>query len=337
VTELTQPLAAAPAEPTRRVSEAVAPRQPVTFAELVHARFAWWHAYRNNALDPSIVEAYQHVREGFEGRHGEIVRAYWSSHVESGVVLTQKKRVIPWARPIPSLHRETDLVMQHWPDLARELHRCDEIAVRARTVLSGVRRVIAMHLVMASAAHLLSLADARATQREEPTTADAIGQEHDALDRAEAYYCDAANGQAQVVYFAGMAAIAAVLGICSAVSLAIDWEAPVAALMAGALGAVVSVVQRINAGKFNLDYDVGRPYALFLGGLRPLIGGAFAIVISFAFLGGLLHLPLAASEPNDHRRLALLVLSFVAGFSERWAQDTLAAAVPAAGTEKAGT
>ena len=59
---------------------------------------------------------------------------------------------------------------------------------------------------------------------------------------------------------------------------------------------VVSVIQRINAGKFELDYDVGRPYALFLGGLRPLIGGAFAMAISFAFTGGLLHLPVAAGE-----------------------------------------
>jgi hypothetical protein len=127
-----------------------------------------------------------------------------------------------------------------------------------------------------------------------------------------------------------------VLAVIAGIWLAIDWTAPVAALMAGALGAVVSVIQRINAGTFTLDYDVGRPYALFLGGLRPLIGGAFALVISFAFNGGLLHLPLAASETDGHRRLALLVLSFLAGFSERWAQDTLAAAVPAASPRKSG-
>jgi hypothetical protein len=67
---------------------------------------------------------------------------------------------------------------------------------------------------------------------------------------------------------------------------------------------------------------------MFLGGLRPLIGGAFALVLSFAFTGGLLSLPLAAGEPDSHRRLALLVVAFLAGFSERWAQDTLAAAMP---------
>ncbi|HKB94837.1 MAG TPA: hypothetical protein VKC62_11470, partial [Gaiellaceae bacterium] len=123
-----------------------------------------------------------------------------------------------------------------------------------------------------------------------------------------------------------MAAVAALAGLW----LTITWATPVAALAAGAVGAVVSVIQRINTGKFELEYDVGCPYAFFLGGLRPLIGGAFAMAITFAFDGGLLHLPVAKGEDTDHRRLALLVVAFLAGFSERWAQDTLTSVVPSA-------
>jgi hypothetical protein len=336
VTELTQPLAAAPSETTTKAHVSAAASRGATFSELVYARFNWWRAYQENALDVSTAAAYHEARTAFERRHGEIVSAYWCSQVESAVVLTQRKRRLPWARPISTFHRESDRATQHSPDLALELHRCDEFAVRARTVLTGVRQVIGMQLVMACAAHLLSLVDARATSQHAPENATALDHERDALERADAYYCNAANGQAQVVYFGGMAVVAAVLAVIAGIWLAIDWTAPVAALMAGALGAVVSVIQRINAGTFTLDYDVGRPYALFLGGLRPLIGGAFALVISFAFNGGLLHLPLAASETDGHRRLALLVLSFLAGFSERWAQDTLAAAVPAASPRKSG-
>ena len=59
------------------------------------------------------------------------------------------------------------------------------------------------------------------------------------------------------------------------------------------------------------------------------------MVITFAFTGGLLHLPVAENETNTNRRLALLVISFLAGFSERWAQDTLVAAVPGIGKPKA--
>ena len=89
-------------------------------------------------------------------------------------------------------------------------------------------------------------------------------------------------------------------------------------------------MQRINSGKFELEYDVGGPYAFFLGGLRPLIGGAFAMAITFAFDGGLLHIPVAAGAGTHDRRLVLLVLAFLAGFSERWAQDTLTSIVPSA-------
>jgi hypothetical protein len=133
-----------------------------------------------------------------------------------------------------------------------------------------------------------------------------------------------------MVYFGGMTAVAVALSVFAAVWLSLSWATPVAALIAGAVGAVVSVIQRISSGKFTLEFDVGARYAFFLGGLRPLIGGAFAMAISFAFTGGLLHLPVAASETTDNRRLALLVLGFLAGFSERWAQDTLTAVLPTA-------
>ena len=52
------------------------------------------------------------------------------------------------------------------------------------------------------------------------------------------------------------------------------------------------------------------------------------MAITFAFSGGLLQLPVASQETTDHRHLALLVLAFLSGFSERWAQDTLTSIVP---------
>jgi len=55
------------------------------------------------------------------------------------------------------------------------------------------------------------------------------------------------------------------------------------------------------------------------------------MAITFAFTGGLLHLPIAQSASTSDRRLGLLVLAFLAGFSERWAQDTLTSVLPKAG------
>jgi hypothetical protein len=329
MTELAPPLAAAPAEQITVESEAVTDAHAVSFSELVYTHFTWWQNRADAVADPAFAARYDAARNAFERRHGEIISAYWCSHVESAVALTQKERLRGWGSPTWGFHRESDWATQSAPGVAAALHRCDELAVRANTVLTGVRQRICMQLVVASASHLLSLVDAHAVDADETVTAVALRQERAAINEAEAYYKEAANGQAQMVYFGGMATVAVVLSFIAAIWLAISWATPVAALIAGALGAVVSVIQRINNGKFTLDFDIGSRYAFFLGGLRPLIGGTFAMAISFAFTGGLLHLPVAVNESTDSRRLALLVLGFLAGFSERWAQDTLTSLLPA--------
>lgn len=327
MTELAQPLVSAPAESVTVVRQPESDVHAVSFSELVIARFAWWKSREAGTNDESASRNYDAARIAFETRHGEIVRAYWCTQVASAVALTEKKRLRGRRAPTWGFYRETDGATQDSPDVAAALHRCDELAVRAETILTGARQRICMQLVVASAAHLLSVVDARTIDTDK--TAKPAELERVALDKAEAYYKDAANGQAQMVYFGGMAAVALMLSLVAAIWLTIGWASPVAALIAGAVGAVVSVIQRINNGKFALEYDVGSPYTFFLGGLRPLIGGAFAMAISFAFSGGLLHLPVAANETTDNRRLALLVLSFMAGFSERWAQDALTSVLPA--------
>jgi hypothetical protein len=329
MTEMTQPLVGAPSETITVAAQPVSDSHAVTFSEVVYAHFNWWHHREGARRNAHAAQAFDDARVAFEKRHGELVNTYWCSHIESAVALTQKKRLRGALGPLWGFHRETDWATQEFPEVAEQLHRCDELAVRANAVLKSVRQRICMQLVFQSASHLLSLVDARAGSSSEAAIADAVAKERAAIDKAEAYYHEAANGQAQMAYFAGMAMVTAVLSIFAAVYLTLAWATPVAALIAGAVGAVVSVVQRINSGKFELATDVGG-YPCFLGGLRPLIGGAFAMAISFAFSGGLLHLPVAAGESTDNRRLALLVIGFVAGFSERWAQDTLTSIVPQA-------
>jgi hypothetical protein len=329
MTEMAQPFVAAPNETITVAAQPVSDSHAVTFSEVVYAHFNWWHHREGARRNAHAAQAFDDARVAFEKRHGELAHAYWCSHIESAVALTQKKRLGGAIAPQWGFHRETDWATPDYPEVAEQLHRCDELAVRANTVLKSVRQRICMQLVFASASHLLSLVDGRAGSSSEAAVADAVAKERAAIDKAEAYYHEAANGQAQMAYFAGMAMVTAALSIFAIVFLTLSWATPVAALIAGAVGAVVSVVQRINSGKFELATDVGG-YPCFLGGLRPLIGGAFAMVISFAFTGGLLHLPVDAGETTDHRRLALLVLGFVAGFSERWAQDTLTSIVPEA-------
>jgi hypothetical protein len=329
VTELIQPLS--DVSPVRQVEAQFRGNaaNPPAFTELVYAHHDWWGGRRDGKPDPAAARAYDAVLSGFQARHGQIVRAYWCSHIESAIALTERKRR-GWLAPVYGFHRESDWATKNAPDVAAELHRCDELAVRAKAVLTGVRQRICLELVVSCASHLLSLVDERAGAGDKEANAKALEREHAAISKVETYYHEAANGQAQLVYFGGIATVTLILAGVAAAWLSISWAAPVAALVAGALGAMVSVIQRINSGKFELEYDVGGPYAFFLGGLRPLIGGVFATAITFAFSGGLLQLPVAAAESTDHRRVALIVVAFLAGFSERWAQDTLTSVLPAA-------
>jgi hypothetical protein len=337
VTELIEPMS--DVSPVRQVEAQFrgSEGRPPTFTEVVYAHHDWWRTRQAGTPDPAAEAAYDSVLTAFEARHGRIVRAYWCSEAESAVALTERRRWGGVRSPLFGFHRESDWATKTTPGVASELHRCDELAVRANAVLTGVRKRICLELVVACATHLLSLADTRAGVGGNTKTAGAVEHERVEIEKVQDYYCDAANGQAQLIYFGGIATVMLVLAALGSLWLSITWATPIAALIGGAIGAVVSVVQRINSGSFELDYDVGGLYIFFLGGLRPLIGGAFAVAISFAFDGGLLHLPVAANETTNNRHLALLVISFLAGFSERFAQDTLTSVLPEAKSGPAPT
>jgi hypothetical protein len=297
----------------------------VPFPELVHLHAIWRDALegRREPLH-DIDRRYHELRAAFERRHGAIVSEYWCERVASAVVLTSQQGKL-------AFHRVSDWATEGRPEVAAQIHRCDELAAKASQVLTGVRERISLQLVTASAAHLLSLAE---SQTDEKKLAAAIEQERKNLDGVEAYYHDAASGQAQVVYFTGIALSmlllvgAAVLGGFLVHLPGIDDREFYGCLAAGAIGAVVSVVQRINAGRFELEYDVGCHYVRFLGALRPLIGAVFGLALYFAITSRILKLFELPPGGTTSRFYALLVIAFLAGFSERWAQDTLTSLAP---------
>ncbi len=318
----------------RRVARADGGARSVSFPELAYLHLRWRKALDGNVADlDERSRRYHAARAAFEREQGTIVSEYWCWNVPSAVALTETARppVVRWfLRPKLAFHRASDWATRNQPDVAAQLHRCDDLAVRATQVLSGLRRRICLELVTASAEHLLSFVDAKAAHEE---AAGVLEHETQTLDDTERYYRDAANGQAQIVYFAGMAGVA--VAVCAFALIGNAWiNLPgvvehefYGCLAAGALGAVVSVIQRINSGQFDLTYDVGRPYLTFLGGLRPVIGAVFGLVFYFATAGGILRIfaiPHGSSQTTA-RLFTYLVIAFLAGFSERWAQDTLTA------------
>ena len=239
------------------------------------------------------------------------------------MVLTERKRF--GRSPVFAFHRESDWATKNAPDVASELHRCDALAVRANAVLTGVRQRICLELVVSCAAHLLSLVDRRPrgrrgedrgclepstprSARSRPTTATRRTGRRSSSTSVASPRSSSSSGRRR--------------------RLAVhQWATPVAALVAGALGA------RRERGPADQQRQVRarvrRRRAVHVLPRRPAAAdrrrsqwrsrspstAAFSTSLSPRREHG--PSPAGAARPR-----------FLAGFSERWAQDTLTPAPP---------
>jgi hypothetical protein len=71
----------------------------------------------------------------------------------------------------------------------------------------------------------------------------------------------------------------------------------------------------------NLNFELGRKWLALVGAVRPLIGAVFGLVL-FGLIEGSF-LPISLSGDALTRFFTIAILSFAAGFNERWAQDVL--------------
>jgi hypothetical protein len=102
-------------------------------------------------------------------------------------------------------------------------------------------------------------------------------------------------------------------------------------LIAGGIGAVVSVMMRLTRGTLSLDGEAGTLITVLLGAFRPLTGGVFGLLTYVLLRGGLLTL---TTDPPKGLAGSFYYtgLAFAAGFTERLAQivpDVLDARQPA--------
>jgi hypothetical protein len=311
----------------------------VTFPDLVRVHWQWRKAVGDGSTAGPAERAqadvlYHAALAKFEEEHGEIVSAYWCAQHESAVALTAGRPRTGWLRRLlsvaPKFHRVSDWATKDDPEIAHLLHQCDELAIRSTEVLRGRARRICIQLVMTSACHLLSLVDAGRSKSNPDAHRVAVAAEKRGLAEVADDYRQAANGDAQLIYFGGMAVGVALLALLYVgggagilrVREDVQDATIIGCLVAGALGAVVSVIARVNSGSFDLDADVARGYTLFLGALRPLIGSIFGVLTYFAVTSGFVEV--FKVPPDGLKQFYFLcVIAFGAGFSERWAQDTL--------------
>jgi hypothetical protein len=303
-------------------------RRRVSFSELVDA----W-ALREDG--PEREERYQQLRAAFVSDHGEITDGYICESGPMAVVLTAvrpkplERKLLRYKDRI-EMYSETERLVRMHPEVAQVLHRAEVQYVSVRNALRGLSQRLLVNWLFVWMRDLMLVSIPNADGTVVRLTAEEIDAQEKELDRIEAHYEQAAAREAQIVYLGGM--LIGVLALCAitvpvglllaASDVPVNLTTFFGCLIAGALGALVSVVTRMSADKFHVRHEVGRSYVQRVAAFRPLIGGVFGLLVYFALQGGVIR-QLDVPEDQRDRFAFFLVLAFAAGFSERLVKEVL--------------
>ncbi|MFK5644987.1 hypothetical protein ACI3ET_00540 [Ornithinimicrobium sp. LYQ121] len=260
---------------------------------------------------------------------------YWCEHEYAGCALTRDGRLLS----VSNTHQQDLVVLEAQ---VRQLGR-DVEQVFGRARLAAPRRAAAATLYSVLT-RLMATADLVKVGGEPEPVEQALGSLRAEWSLARARVTAAIQRQARFEYLQGVAAglvlallLLAVLGWAASEWWPRQINAPafLAASLSGAVGALVSVLERMTPRSGGptrvlvLDYTAPRAQKVMIGATRPLVGGIFAIVVYFALLGGLLTIQGPDSQTQDTPATFAFfgLLGFAAGFTERFATDILERAV----------
>lgn len=319
------------------------------FAELVWAHYRYErkrHTKRKPDTELDALEkAYLGKLREFQDNVGELEHVYWSTKNASAVGMTVRhdEQVRRRRRPLPTLlehdevvklHRLSDWVTQHAPRAADLLHECDLLAIRVGEVLRGTPERIAMRWLLGVQAHLLGFIERTEPLPDEAAEKNLVKEQRVQLVAIERYYHRAASKAGRLVYVTGMLLgvgpvflLGLLLGLLLwAVGL---WGREAELLLlcvgAGTIGALVSAISRMGkpeGGKFNIDFELGRPLLRRLGAYRPFLGAIAGVALYFLLASGITKVVVDGDKELYYYGFA----AFLAGFSERFANVMFGAA-----------
>lgn len=292
----------------------------VTFNMIVSAHRVAVDRDREKEIRREARELRRLLRVKFERQHGPIQNSYFCGHVQGGAAIVERDG-----------NRELHTILNSSLDRLVALEaECHALAHQLRTALSRVPGQLEPLTDALFSAMTRVLAAADLAERTDVPDEVRIA----ALNAAELEFAHAGvrvraaiQRQARFVYFQGALAgtvvalgIGAGLGMLSAHywSANVNTAALVAAMVFGALGAVVSVFQRISTDRLVLDFNASGWQLRSLGALRPAVGAIFGTVAQFALATGLLG---TTGPPAATSFGVFALIGFAAGFSERFATD----------------
>jgi hypothetical protein len=308
-------------------------RESATFVELVHARFDWKSSPTERGR-----ERYETTRATFEADHGKIVDEHWSERAPVGVVTCRQHG--SWGHERWWLHRQTGSLATSHPEFARLLRDAARQSVRASNVLCGMSQRIAISNLFSLTRDIIGSLDIVGSAA--PTGLEMYRGD---LAEIEAYTGQAGARQAQIVYLKGvLRGLGALLVLVPALALLIgalhsnevDPMLFIGSLIAGSLGATMSVLIRMSGGKFDVNHEIGREYVSNLGLARPYIGAVFALLLYFTVQGGMLD-QVKVPEPGQGEFAFYVAAAFAIGFSERFAKEIVRKAEAGAGGDDSQT
>lgn len=287
----------------------------VSFDELVSHRFG------SSAERAAFEEMYR----TFEAQHGAIVDEYWCSTVRGAVALTERMEIF-------CCHERTDV--PGYNGLSQRLRRSVMLGARAHRMLRG-RDLKSTQLILFGAAkegldtldELLRRQSEKGPQLNPDARAEALSRIDDDLAEGADGYHEAAQRAAQYQYLFGTLAASAAIGLCAGVAwvassiVAFVPGAVPGIVAAGSAGALLIVLSRMSSGGLLLQPEAGIGMLRLLGGVRPAVGSIAGLALCVLAASGLVPLRVP-SDPGD-QTLFFVGMAFLAGFSERWAQDML--------------
>ncbi|MDD7942406.1 hypothetical protein PHK61_28720 [Actinomycetospora lutea] len=287
-------------------------------------------AYRQRHLPCFFTE----TRKSYEGdQRARILDSYFADSTRAAVLLVDVGDRRLGRGPRTRLEYEAGTLT---PEFDAVIRSCRVIERRAQPRLGRLAQLTVAQDMYTLLVYLLRTADHCAAEPERPDNLRKVDAATVVVRREaeeiETYVEESARQELIARYVLGLLPGLLVCAVLLVLSrwLPLDPAGPAPATLAiplcigaGGLGAVVSVLSRITSDRTDVSVrDRSKRMAMATGAFRPIIGAVFGALFFLVVAAGLLPL-----RPPHDATAGLLpffaVVAFVAGFNERWAQDTL--------------
>lgn len=281
---------------------------------------------------------YRALEERFVKRNGVISDSFFAQHIDAAALLIQPTGLsarLRQSRKIKLRYDGSKAAMVQ-PEFEAALWRARAMERESALVLGGRPRRVLVEMLFSITIYLLSVLDALDLPGAKGGAQDrveaAIRAANTEYDRLETFKRLAARRRSLRWYVLGLP-LGGILGfLLTAVAdrlepFGVSATPVVFCLGSGGIGAMVSVMIRITRGqRLLVDSEQGAAVTVLAGAFRPLIGAVFGVALYVLITAGIV--PLDTPEDEALAIFFFAGIAFIAGFSERWAQDTIVRSTP---------